>query len=100
MEGKILVTGGLGFIGSHIVNALARSPENEILVYDIQTKDGKTGNVMTIRGDIFDLDRLVRVMRDQEVTKTVLMVGLRAQHDELGNSPYTKFIVAHVLFSS
>ena len=81
MEGKILVTGGLGFIGSHIVNALARNLKNKILVYDIQTKGGKTGNVMTIGGDIFDLDRLVRVMRDQEVTKIIHMIGLASIPD-------------------
>lgn len=76
MEGKILVTGGLGFIGSHIVNGLGRSPENEILVFDICAKGAKTGNAMTIRGDIFDLDQLVRVMRDQDVTKVIHMIGL------------------------
>lgn len=90
MKGNILVTGGLGFIGSHIVNALARSPENKILVYDIQTKGGKTGNVMTIRGDIFDLDRLVRVMRDQEVTKTIHMIGL-ASIPDCRKNPNTSF---------
>lgn len=81
MEGKILVTGGLGFIGSHIVNTLARNLENNILVYDIQVKDGKTGNILPVRGDIFDLDRLLRVMRDQEVTKIIHMIGLASIPD-------------------
>ena len=76
MEGKILVTGGLGFIGSHIVNVLARTPENKILVYDICTEDNKRRNVINLRGDIFDLDRLVRVMRDQEIAKVIHMIGL------------------------
>lgn len=86
MEGKILVTGGLGFIGSHIVNGLGRSPENEILVFDICAKGAKTGNAMTIRGDIFDLDQLVRVMRDQDVTKVIHMIGLASIPDCRKNS--------------
>lgn len=81
MAAKILVTGGLGFIGSHIVNALARSPENEVLVYDIKTKNGKTGNLMTMGGDVFDLDRLVKVIRDQEVTNVIHMIGLASIPD-------------------
>jgi UDP-glucose 4-epimerase len=81
MQGKILVTGGLGFIGSHIVNALARDPDNNILVYDIQAKNSKTRNVLTMRGDIFHLDRLLRVMREQEVTKIIHMIGLASIPD-------------------
>jgi len=76
MEGKILVTGGLGFIGSHIANALARNQENNILVFDAQAKDGKTGNVLFVRGDVSDLDKLVRIVRGQEVTEIIHMIGL------------------------
>jgi len=76
MKGKILVTGGLGFIGSHIANALARNKKNNILVFDTQAKDGKTGNVLSVRGDISDLDKLVRVVRGQEVTEIIHMIGL------------------------
>lgn len=76
MNGKILVTGGLGFIGSHIANALARNKKNNILVFDTQAKDGKTGNVLSVRGDISDLDKLVRVVRGQEVTEIIHMIGL------------------------
>jgi len=90
MAEKILITGGSGFIGSHIVNALARSPENEVLVYDIKTKNGKTGNLTTIGGDIFDLDRLVRVIRDQEVTNVIHMIGL-ASIPDCRNNPNASF---------
>ncbi len=76
MERNILITGGLGFIGSHIVNALAKSPENNILVYDIKTWHSKTENVMTIKGNIFDLDKLLKAMRDHEITKIIHMIGL------------------------
>ncbi len=86
MEGNILVTGGLGFIGSHIVDALARNPDNNISIYDIQAKNHKTGNILTIRGDISNLDKLLTVMRDQEVTKTIHMIGLASIPDCRRNS--------------
>ena len=76
MKGKILVTGGLGFIGSHIANALARNQENNILVFDAQAKDGKRENVLSVRGDISDSDKLLRIVRDQEVNEIIHMIGL------------------------
>lgn len=76
MEGKILVTGGSGFIGSHIVNFMAEALESEIVVYDISIESDRRKNVITLRGDIFDLDRLAKVMRGHEVTKVIHMIGL------------------------
>jgi UDP-glucose 4-epimerase len=55
---KILVTGGAGFVGSHIVDRLA--PENEVIILD-DLSTGKPENLATskekikfIRGDIRD----------------------------------------------
>lgn len=76
MKGNILITGGLGFIGSHIVEALARTRELTIVAYDVQAKDNCVGNVVTLRGDVFNFDRLVKVMRDREISKVIHMVGL------------------------
>ena len=76
MSDSILVTGGLGFIGSHIVSALASIPRPTILDYDIQAGGSNLKNVSNIRGDIFDFDKLVKVMRDQDVSKVVHMIGL------------------------
>lgn len=53
---KILVTGGSGFIGSHLVDVLIKSG-HETIIYDLDTpKYGQ--NCQYIRGDVNDLARL------------------------------------------
>lgn len=76
MNGSILITGGLGFIGSHIVDALSRMPECEVVVYDNESENGRNKNVTMLRGDIFDQRKLLNVMQDQEVSCIAHMIGL------------------------
>jgi len=76
MSENILVAGGLGFIGSHIASTLASIPGLTVLVYDVQPGECTLENGSNIRGDIFDFDELVDVMRDQDVSKIVHMIGL------------------------
>lgn len=70
------MAGGSGFIGSHIVDVLSETPESTVLVYDIQARNDRVGNVVRVRGDVFDLDRLVKVMKEQNVVNVIHMVGL------------------------
>ena len=50
---KILVTGGSGFIGSHIIEKLSKDKTNEILIFDIAKPDiSHPKNVKYIDGDI------------------------------------------------
>jgi nucleoside-diphosphate-sugar epimerase len=64
---KILVTGGAGFIGSHLVDALL-SHGHRIIVLD-NLSSGKLSNLMNVgdriefvSGDIRDLDLLIRIL--------------------------------------
>jgi len=76
VQDKILITGGFGFIGSHIANALSESTQNNIIVYDINAHEGKKGNTITLQGDIFDSEKLVKVMQAQEISTVINMIGL------------------------
>jgi len=72
---KFLVTGGAGFIGSHIVDKLLEEGADKIFIYD-NFSSGNESNinhlrdnkqVTIIRGDILHYDTLYRVMRKVDV---------------------------------
>jgi UDP-glucose 4-epimerase len=90
MKGKVLVTGGSGFIGSHIVEKLARNLKMKVVVYDIQAKANREGNVVYQNGNILNLDELVRVIRDEEISSIVHMIG-RASIPDCRSDPGKSF---------
>jgi UDP-glucose 4-epimerase len=78
---NILVAGGAGFIGSHIVGTLAKTALPRIVVYDVNAAEKRVGNVVSFKGDVFDSDRLLAVMRKEEVSQVISMVGLASISD-------------------
>ena len=72
MSNKILITGGFGFIGSHLVKRFSK--EHQIVIYGIDSKERNTAryfldeinrnNVTHILGSILDTDKLNFALRD------------------------------------
>lgn len=87
---KILITGGAGFIGSHLVDKLVK--ENKIVVIDNfsigseknleQAK--KSGNLKIIRGDITDLPTVKKAMSGIDIVFHLAAMGVR----ESINNPF------------
>jgi nucleoside-diphosphate-sugar epimerase len=84
---KIVVTGGAGFIGSHLVDRLVCEGHGEIVILDNLTR-GRRGNVAQhannpavrfVQGDIRDYDVMERELRGAE-----LVFHLGAQSNVMG----------------
>ncbi len=58
---RVIVTGGSGFIGSHVVDALA-AHGHEVCIYDLDTPHHGAA-CEYVRGDTRDLDRLLKTVR-------------------------------------
>lgn len=62
---RVLVTGGSGFIGSHLVNRLTTKYPEEIIVFDKHIDYNKfqpTDNLKTVQGEITQRERLREIM--------------------------------------
>jgi len=91
LKGNLLITGGSGFIGSHLVNAFAEIRKSVVVSYDIGvTKDDRTGSVVTMKGDVFDSDKLAKLMRDRDTANVIHLVAL-VSIPECRRRPHTSF---------
>jgi len=72
MRKRFLVTGGAGFIGSHLVEALVGAEHDVVVLDDLSTGhrrnlDGVKGRITLVEGDIRDLSTVQGVMDGTEV---------------------------------
>ena len=87
---KILVTGGAGFIGSHLVDVFVKN--NNVIVIDdfsIGSEENlklskKSGNLKIIRGDIRDLPTVTKAMAGIDIVFHLAATGVR----ESLNNPF------------
>lgn len=77
---KVLVTGGAGFIGSHLVEALYRKGDKVIVIDNLST--GKIENIFPflndiefIKGDVNDIEVLVELMKGVDVVFHQAAIG-------------------------
>ena len=64
---KIIVTGGAGFIGSHLCEVLSKNPENSVYSIDnyfTGSIKNHLENVIYIKGETNDIDRLIQFTPD------------------------------------
>jgi UDP-glucose 4-epimerase len=66
---RVLVTGGNGFIGSHLVDALAESGKHEVLVLGPRPRpyDALPADVTFAQGDVRDANLLECLLADHEI---------------------------------
>src|SRR4030042_2858923 len=66
--GTILVTGGAGYIGSHVVKELLRQNHKPIVFDNLQTGHRKaTKNVLFIEGDLSDREKLAEAFQANSI---------------------------------
>lgn len=73
---SILVTGGAGYIGSHVVSLLGESSE-DIIIYD-NLSTGRKQNILfgkLIEGDLLDLKKLEQVFIDHQIEAVIHFAG-------------------------
>ena len=67
---RVLVTGGVGFLGSHVVSALQEAG-HDVVIFDIQAPD----DVAYVRGDLANLDDLVKATQGIDAVCHLAAVG-------------------------
>lgn len=85
---KVLVTGGDSFIGLYVVAALADRGE-QVISYDRSPSGSQDDRVETALGELFDLPRLLHVIREHAVGRIVHAAGLSHPRTSVEMPPAT-----------
>ena len=77
-----LVTGGAGYIGAHVVDALQSRGEQSVVIDDFSTGErGRTGDAVVVEGSILDTDLVRRTIADHAV-RGIIHIAAKKQVGE------------------
>jgi len=77
-----LVTGGAGYIGAHVVSAMAAAGETVLVLDDLSTGDGaRVPDVELVTGTVLDVEFVTRLLRERRVDG-VVHVAAKKQVEE------------------
>ena len=89
MGGAVLVTGGLGYVGRHLVAALAERGER-VISYNRDYAEGSPTGVEFVQGELYDIPRLVDTFSRHEVDRVIHTAAM--SHPDLSvDLPITTF---------
>ena len=82
-----LVTGGAGYIGAHVVDALSAQGEQAVVIDDLSTgEQNRAGDAVFVEGSILDEDLVRRTLRDNDV-QGVIHIAAKKQVGESVENP-------------
>jgi UDP-glucose 4-epimerase len=69
---RVLVTGGAGYIGSHMVKTLVESAHEVVVLDDLSTghRDAVSAKAKLVEGDVARTDEVRALLRDERIEAT------------------------------
>src|SRR3954452_461072 len=81
-----LVTGGSGYIGAHVVDALSTRGEQSVVLDDFSTGEpGRTGDAVVVEGSILDLDLVRQTIKDNGVRGIIHIAAKKQVGESVAN---------------